>query len=250
MLSPRHTTLRALSCLLVLGLASACDDSSQREEELSFDPSISRLDVSTGSGDIVVESAAELTKIEVLAEITGPETELRTKIDDGVLYLDHHCPHAWDSCSVTWHVRVPESSTDLHALTLDTGSGDVEVRELEVGVEAHTGSGNIELDAVDGAHFSLDTGSGNVELNACGADNLEGHSGSGDLTLNLARTPRRVELETGSGDIALRLPFAPYALELDTGSGDIDIEGIDSDDQAERRLELSTGSGNLLIRGY
>jgi len=247
----RDTTLRLLSGLLVFGFSGGCLlEEPPRQETRSFEPAISGLVVKTGSGDILVEQATDLSQIEVEAVIHGSATELRTEIVGDVLRLDHLCPARSRSCAVDWHVRLPQVAASLDSLTLDTGSGDVALRELNGAVEIRTGSGDIELEAVHGTHFSFDTGSGDIDATACGADSLGGQTGSGSLSLDLDRRPEVVELDTGSGDITLGLPGGRYALDIETGSGDIDVRGLDSDGQAERRVDLSTGSGDVLVHAH
>lgn len=248
MLFHRNSTT-ALGALLISAFCGGCIlDGSTHRELLSFDPTVEGLDVRTGSGNIVVERAADRSQIEVDALVHGSATELQTRVAGDVLYLDYDCPSLSRSCAVDWHVYLPEAATSLASLVVDTGSGDVVLRALDAPVSANTGSGDVELESIHGANFSVTTGSGDVELRACGTDSLEAATSSGNVAADLDRPPQDVDIETGSGDIDLVLPSARYNLAVSTGSGDIDLGGIDPDNQAQRRVELSTGSGNILVK--
>ncbi len=239
----------ALGALLISAVCGGCImDGSTRRELLNFDPAVEGVDVRTGSGNIVVERAADRSQIEVDALVHGSATELQTRVVGDVLYLEHDCPSLARTCAVDWHVYLPESAASLASLVVDTGSGDVVLRALDTSVSANSGSGNVELESIHGTSFSLMTGSGDVDLRGCQTDNLDAATSSGNVVADLERAPQDVEINTGSGDINLVVPTAQYDLDLSTGSGDIDLRGINSDSQAQRRIELSTGSGNIVVQ--
>src|SRR5690606_28012121 len=101
-------------------------------------------------------------------------------------------------------------------LDVDTGSGDVVVRNARVGtLGVDTGSGAVTLEAFRADALNVDTGSGGVR-------------GGGDA--------ESVSVDTGSGNVSLDLgPRLRDALEGTIGDG-------------RGRLEVDTGSGSITVR--
>jgi Putative adhesin len=129
-------------------------------------------------------------------------------------------------------VRAPSSSR----LGLRTGMGRVVVTGRSGHAEVHTGSGDVELDMVDG-DLRLDTGSGAATARSVSGRSLT-KTGSGNLTLDALDGP--AVLKADSGDIQLGAVRAD--VQARTGSGDLTVA------DAERgRLDLNTGSGDLRI---
>ncbi len=121
-------------------------------------------------------------------------------------------------------------------LTLATGAGGITVTGRAGDTNARSGSGDVRLDAVDGA-AELATGSGNLVAGTVSGP-ARAKTGSGDLTLAALGGP--TEVKAGSGTV--RLGAVRTDLTARTGSGDITV-----DDAAAGRLRLSTGSGDLRV---
>ena len=167
------------------------------------------------------------------------------------------------------------------ALTIDAGSGSVEVRDASGAVlNVDTGSGSVTLDRVRSEQCSIDTGSGgvrgdgvqcgmlrvdvgsgSVSLAALRSSDAGIESGSGSITLGFDTSPRAVSVETGSGSVTMSLPSDVGAqLDIETGSG-----GISSDypvrtttmrrntlrgsiGDGSGRIRIETGSGSVRLR--
>lgn len=164
-------------------------------------------------------------------------------------------------------------------LTIETVSGDVELRDIRGRLEGETTSGDVRLDngALTGAR--LQTVSGDVRLS--GVDGaIAVATTSGDITvqdaargtLALGTTSGGVEYEGGlapgesrvstiSGDVELRLPAdGGFRLDASTVSGEISndfaLEGLQQDRRALRgtagdgaaTLSVQTTSGDISIR--
>jgi hypothetical protein len=235
----------ALLALCVLG----CEGPT-RIEQLTFEDPIERVEVDSGSGEIIVVAEADREHIDVEAVIRGNDTRIEWAIEDGTLQLTHDCPpRSWSSCTVDWYVWVPRVAPAGIDLDLESGSGDIMVDDLIGSVRAATGSGDVRLHDTVGLVFDAETGSGDVTLTRCEADDVESFTGSGDVEVSLVSRPRRVALETGSGDATLTVPDGAYRLDLDAGSGHIDVHGLSQDSDADSLIQISTGSGDIAVHG-
>ncbi len=155
---------------------------------------------------------------------------------------------------------------DLYGeLTVDTGSGDVDIESFNGELLVDTGSGDIQVGSFRGSTGTFDTGSGDVEVSSVNADRVIVDTGSGDVLVRNGRVGdlsadtgsgdvifdnvavRKALMDTGSGDVRLSGSLAE-AVEIvaDTGSGDVEIYG---DAAASFRVTADQGSGDLTI-GY
>ncbi len=156
-------------------------------------------------------------------------------------------------CSVHYVVHVP---TDL-ALTVRTGSGDLDVQDLSTSsLSLKTGSGDVDLSAVTSPSISASTGSGDVSADDVVSADTTFDTGSGDLGITFAQDPTTVKASTGSGDLSLAVPRDSeiYTVHQHTGSGDFSNHLVSSDQAppaggTTRVLTVSTGSGDLSL-GY
>lgn len=104
---------------------------------------------------------------------------------------------------------------------LRLGSGDAQLRGI-AGLDAHVGSGDLEVAQVDGP-VALRVGSGDVELANIGP--LQVHAlGSGDLDARHVGGDVRIGT-IGSGDVQLALVEGHVEVER-IGSGDLDVRGL------------------------
>ena len=128
-------------------------------------------------------------------------------------------------------VEVPVAS----GLNAKVGSSDVTARGRFADTRIDSGSGDVELDVVDGDTV-VQSGSGDVL-----AEHLAGDarikSGSGDIQVN--RADSNLVVTTGSGDV--RVGGAGAELAIKTGSGDAQVRSVAGD------VVFTTGSGDLLI---
>jgi hypothetical protein len=141
------------------------------------------------------------------------------------------------------NVAGPISGEGLNGkATLDTGSGDVSVRDSRGEVVADTGSGNVKADGIKGS-FSCDTGSGTCDVAGFDGETLVCDTGSGKVTIASA-TAHRIAVDTGSGDVRVT-EADTEEFTADTGSGDIRLEATGS---RLTKLKADTGSGDVTLR--
>jgi DUF4097 and DUF4098 domain-containing protein YvlB len=103
----------------------------------------------------------------------------------------------------------------------ETGSGNIELRNLHGGLRAGTGSGNIKVGGTPASPWHLETGSGNVEFWAGNAAlTLDAETGSGGI-----HTDKEM-LTQGSSDrhhITGKINGGGPTVRIETGSGNIQV---------------------------
>lgn len=127
-------------------------------------------------------------------------------------------------------------------LLVDTGSGDVLVGSAKGETTIDTGSGDVIVKRFVG-NGSIDTGSGNVTVQKISAGRIAIDTGSGDVTLQDG-VAGKVVADTGSGGVRV-IAVELEELAADTGSGDITVQASLA---KARRVMAETGSGDILIK--
>jgi DUF4097 and DUF4098 domain-containing protein YvlB len=129
-----------------------------------------------------------------------------------------------------------------------TGSGDVDVRDVSGAVGARTGSGNFSLVRVAGA-LRVRTGSGDIDGRSLTAATIEAHTGSGGIELVVAQpAPDRVLVSTGSGDVGLTVPDAVYRLNAHSDNGEVTTGELRQDPAGPHQIQVRTDSGDIAVR--
>jgi hypothetical protein len=136
--------------------------------------------------------------------------------------------------SIDYEITTPANTM----LVAESGSGDLQLSNINGTVKGHTGSGSIRADKL-GSGSRLETGSGTIEAsNLMGATTLQ--TGSGEIRAQLS-SAGDVVAGTGSGDI--KLENVQGAVKAETGSGTLEISG-----QPTAPWKLETGSGDISLR--
>lgn len=204
------------------------------------------LDVSTGSGDIVVKTGGA-NQIIVNATVHGnswifgdesavhqvesnpPIQQNGNRIRIGYDMPDNVRQHV----SITYDITVPADTT----LQAQTGSGNIEAAGVRSEVQAHTGSGDIRVRDI-GSRLTAQTGSGNINAETVAAP-FSAQTGSGDIQADLTGSGD-VDVHTGSGTIHMRGINGPFHAQ--TGSGEITAEG-----SVVGPWQLHSGSGDIRL---
>jgi DUF4097 and DUF4098 domain-containing protein YvlB len=176
------------------------------------------------------------------------------QVTNGVLTFTKGC----SNCSVSYLLTVPAATrleihngsgsinvADVAAADVESGSGDVRVRNVPGQVRAYTGSGSVRVDTV-GGQTDLHASSGDIVAAGVHGGTLRADTGSGSVNLNFSAAPSSVRAETGSGDLHITLPDGPYRIDHSTGSGDEHVR-IDDDPTATATVYANTGSGSIWI---
>lgn len=128
------------------------------------------------------------------------------------------------------------STGRLGATTVSSGSGDVELDEVDGPLRVQSGSGNLVANRVTGPG-KVRGGSGNVRIGETGGA-LSINVGSGQVAIGVARDT--VRIRSGSGTTVIEA--ADQDLDISASSGTITV-GLRAGQQA--RLDVATGSGRL-----
>ncbi len=186
---------------------------------------VSTLSIDAGAGDVTIRAGGPPDTVEVTRKtrsandltalaVTGGPT-------DGTLSLG--CA---SGCDIDYEIRLPAGVT----VTVQTGSGDIELEGILGPVSLQTGSGDVDADIVTSGTLTTRTG-------------------SGDMDLRLASAPSLISAKSGSGDVDIEVPNDQrYDVDAQTGSGDRDIV-VQRQDDAEKRIQIETGSGDITVQG-
>lgn len=221
--------------------------------EKSFDRTLSvngpvTLHVATGSGYIHVSPGSN-NQVHIVGHIKSNDNWWNSS-DDAVARIatnppidqagniirvgDEHGNDWFHHVSIDYDITTPANTM----LVAESGSGDLQLSNLNGTVKGHTGSGSIRADKL-GSGSRLETGSGTIEAsNLMGATTLQ--TGSGEIHAQLS-SAGDVVAGTGSGDI--KLENVQGAVKAETGSGTLDISG-----QPTAPWKLETGSGDISLR--
>jgi len=130
--------------------------------------------------------------------------------------------------------------------SIDTGSGDVIVRHFVGNGAVDTGSGDVTVQKLSAGKLSIDTGSGDVIVQDGVAGKVVADTGSGGVKI-IAVELEELTAETGSGDVTVQSSLAKARrISAETGSGDVQIK---AGPDASFNIESDQGSGDLVV-GY
>jgi len=251
------TATATAAATATLILLSGCDTLSYRE--LDYDNTeairITRITVRPGSGDVTVRGSGSAPEVRIKRAVRyqGEQPETRYQINGDELVLDTSCGHR---CGISWDVTVPEGVavrgetgsgnivlSQVGAVDVKLGSGDISVTAARGEVRAETGSGDIAVVDASGA-VRLRASSGRVEARRLAAG-VDAQTSSGDVTVELDQ-PASARVHAGSGNVELTVPEGRYRVRTSTGSGSADVEVAD-DPGAAALLDVRTGSGDVTI---
>ena len=175
----------------------------------TFPGPIDEIVVRSGGGDVeLVPARGRGVEVRETRHYVLKEPTLERDVDNGVLTLEVHCRASFVTCFSDLRMSVPAGTK----LTLDTGSGDLEAR----GIDVH--EARVQSD-------------------------------SGDMRLELAGRQRLVRAHADSGDVRIVVPSGEYAIATQTDSGDVNVDGISRNERAARSIEARTDSGDVTLNG-
>ena len=114
------------------------------------------------------------------------------------------------------------------------------------GVNAHVGSGDLQIAGVTCDGFDLFLGAGDVEFAGSVTDALSAEVGSGDITFELYQAPAKsMDVSVGSGDVEMTVPNSTgFKASLTLGSGDFESDFLPLGYDGETILDLEFDNGD------
>jgi DUF4097 and DUF4098 domain-containing protein YvlB len=221
--------------------------------ERSFDRTLTvngpvTLHVSTGSGYIHVSPGSD-NQVHIVGHVKSSNSWWGGSSDDAVSKVTGNPPinqagniirvgegsdDSMRHVSIDYEITTPANTM----LTAESGSGDLQLSNLNGTVRAHTGSGSIRADKL-GAGSRLETGSGSIEAtNLMGSTTLQ--TGSGEVRAELGSAG---DVVAGTGSGSIKLTNVQGGIKAETGSGTLEISG-----QPTSPWKLETGSGDISLQ--
>ena len=227
--------------------------------EKSFDRTLSvngpvTLRVSTGSGYIRVSPGSD-NQVHIVGRVKSNNSWWGGSSDDAVAKVAANPPidqagniiRVGDDHGNDWthHVSIDyEITTPAHTmLVAESGSGDLQVSNIDGTVKAHTGSGSIRADKL-GSGSRLETGSGSLEISGQPTAPWKLETGSGEISLRLGNNAHfTLDAETGSGSVKSDPPLTM------TTHGSIDKHHVSGTvNGGGPTIKAETGSGDIHIQ--
>nr|WP_263323337.1 DUF4097 domain-containing protein [Neobacillus sp. Marseille-Q6967] len=151
-------------------------------------------------------------------------------------------------------------SMELDRLSLNLGSGNVDLKDIKVNEFVHDGSsGNVEIDRLTTKSGTFDLSSGNVEIKDY-TGKLKADVSSGRFNLEMEKLTDSVEIDVSSGIVNLDLPDnADFELDGEVSSGKVSSDfPLNSKEQekdhirgihgsGKHKVDISVSSGNVSI---
>ena len=220
--------------LTVLFAVSALADEHSEDRKLDLSAQgIKELDAECGAGSLTIVGVKGLKDIEVKAEINlkgfddddiaefiEDRVRLTLKKDGSRAYLVSTVKNrdwGWGrkSAWINLEIKVPYEMD----LTVNDGSGGMEIENIGGNLDIEDGSGSITLEGI-GGDLRIDDGSGSISVEDVGGE---------------------VEIDDGSGSIDVY--DVAGKVTIDDGSGGIKIDKVDNDVHIK-----DAGSGGVSVR--
>lgn len=233
------------------------------QADLTVTEPVTRIVVDIDSGSVAIVAGGSTVEVKRELRFGDDRPSVEARVEGDVLRIESDCPSTFlSSCRVDHSLTVPEGIS----ITVETGSGSIDVDGLSGSVNVHSGSGRIDLRrlrgavTVDASSGSVDledlsgdvdvqTGSGSISGGAISSATFVGEAGSGSITLDFEEGLARLDLSTGSGSVQVTVPGGAYRLDLRSSSGSTGFSGVSDDPSAPRTISIHTGSGSVRVTG-
>jgi hypothetical protein len=209
--------LASAALLTGCGLADLAQPSTSESASYQVTEKVTKLQLNSNAGDAVVTETGG-TAVRVVETLRwrgeGSKPRPEHKVEGETLLMTYTCPSDWGAgCSVDYKIEIPKGLS----VDLETGSGNLTLRNLTGPIDVSAGSGDVDAAGLAGKQVSADVGSGNLELKA------------------------------GSGDITLSVPDGAYDVKSDVGSGDTAVT-VRNDSASTHKISLTAGSGDITVK--
>lgn len=211
-----------------------------------------RLVIENAAGNTDL-SGAEMSEIKIESKHIkwDEECELTTAEENGLLTIKIKENKSWwdffssADCETNLQILTPQKLN----LTVNSGSGNVQIKNVSGNHRVNIGSGNLNLVNGELASLVAKSGSGDLEISADLKDiDIMVGSGNIDLTYQKAPTDGTARLKSGSGNATLVMPKkSKIKVDFTAGSGNLNSQ-LAQDPNAAYSINMKAGSGNLTIK--
>lgn len=197
---------------------------------------IHNLIANVGAGQLTITGVEGLEKITVTADIyyheNTPYVFTLKKHDDEaelIVKFEKH-RNTQPNPYIDLNISVPAAMM----LTLNDGSGGIDIKNMTANIQLNDGSGNIKI--VGGHHLEINDGSGSINIRN-NSGNTQIIDGSGDM--NIQNSAGNMTIDDGSGDMDIE--NITGNIKINDGSGDINVHS------SQGKVTLNDGSGDINI---
>ena len=207
---------------------------------------IGNLSLSTGSGDITLDSDLELK--DLIVNAGSGDLEINSSVK----------AQSFKSKLGSGHINAGHVECKDYAL--NTGSGDIEIESLKGSGRIEVSSGSIRVDELIGGEYDIESSSGDIIVN-----NIEGmgeiHASSGDIEAAYKGINEYAKLDASSGEINVKLDKTiSFEMDARCASGEVrgnvpmdykDKDGKEAKakvgDEPSAKLTFTTASGDITV---
>lgn len=203
-----------------------------------------RVEVADGRIEVV---GADVDEVAIDGEVHHGlrRTTYRLTPEDGVLVVRAGCPFPSSWCDVSQRVVVPRGFD----VSVDTGNGEVAVRDVDGTVEVTGSNGTIELARL-GGDVTVSTSNGEVLATGLRSPSVTGTSDNGTVELTFATSPTEVVGLTSNGRVLVVVPDeegVAFAVDARTDNGTTDV-GVRTDPGSTRTITVASDNGAVAVR--
>ena len=218
-----------------------------KNETISLE-NIDQINFSTKSNDVevYVSNTNELRVVQYSSKKTKEKDLFTLKKENNTLKIEDNyndfCVGFCFNVGARYEIYLPNTYTKN--LSINEISGDITIDELDINLNnltLNTTSGDIEIKSnIKANNIKIDTKSGEIQTNNLSANNINIQSISGDLYLE-SLTGKDIYLHTISGEVEVNK--AVGKLDIKTTSGDIEIEHFTIKDNSK----IASTSGEINV---
>lgn len=220
--------------MFLASFASSAASDYTETRDLAIDAAgLGILFIDAGAGSIDVEGVNGTDRVEVKATIVIPDTdaddalkimekklELSLESHDGQAVLKSWFETSFWGSGSGRHIDLEIRAPKTLAISIDDGSGSMDVRNFVSDVRIDDGSGSIDVHTV--GSLDIDDGSGSIDVTNVAGDVFV-DDGSGTITVE--KVGGSVTVDDGSGSISIT-DVAKDLIILDGGSGSVSFSNV------------------------
>ena len=233
---------------------SEVSNENQVQKEKTFQASqVKELRLELTASDVKVTGSAETDQVLIKYPESKSSSYTITE-DEGQLTISEKSNQIFGICGFDfffprdWEVEVILPVDSLDNVTLDSSSGDVDLKQLVIkeNLDLSLSSGDVRLETVTVAgETSVQLSSGAIDLTNVVSKDMYLRVTSGDIQLEGAIVANQTTLEATSGDIGLSQFKAGQETEISVTSGNIKGDLVGKITEYTIQSSVTSGDNNL-----